>query len=139
MIIRLIAVSLFLGAFVAPPKFRIVFSVFAPHLPAERARVTNAVHKGLFQDSLIILGPRDTTAYTLPPDSATRADRTRTLAVVGSIQEKGDSLVAILSLQNILLQPIVAADTLRVTRASLDSAGLEQGRRYARVLANMRR
>jgi hypothetical protein len=140
MIIRLIAVSLFLGALVAPPKFRVRISLDAPHLPAERTRASTALYKGLFQDSLIIPGVDSmTTQYPLPTDSVAWANRTRTMIVRGSMTENGDSVDLVLGLYNILLQRVGPADTLRVTRASLDSAALEQGRRYARVLANMRR
>jgi hypothetical protein len=125
----------------APPKpfrFRILLDA-PPALAEDSRRVTDALTRGLFMDSLLALGPeRPPYLPSTPVDSATRANLTRTMLIRGSVAEVGHGLEIRLQVQNILMQTVAGPDTLRVERTALDSAVLARGRHYAQLLAKGR-
>jgi len=96
--------------------------------------------RGLFIDSLIVEGrPRPLFDSAALRDSATRAGLSQTLVVRGTVRDTAGVLEFSLELANILAQRVAGPDTLRVAPAAVDSALTEQGRRYAKFLAQRRR
>jgi hypothetical protein len=136
------AVALLLSAFVAPPTpYRFRISITAPNaLTAETRRVETALRRGLFLDSLIVpaadsqKGPSRDSPY----DPASIAKMVHLGLIRGSITENGQNLEVHLELQDILAKTLAGPDTLRVDRAGLDSAIVEEGRRYAKALTKHR-
>jgi hypothetical protein len=124
-------------AFVAPPAVRLRFAITEPTaLGKEGVQLRHAILRGLYADSLVVQGSDS----MLPGkgnmrDTAFFHHMVRSYVVTGELEESGDLVVARLSLMNILAQSVVGPDTIRATRASLDSAGFELGRTYARRLA----
>jgi len=136
------AVALLLSAFAAPPRaYRFRISLEAPNaLSAESKQVETALRRGLFLDSLIVpaadsqKGPsRDS-----PRDSASIANMVHLGLIRGHIVEKGQNLEVRLELLDILARTVAGPDTLRVDRAGLDSAIVEEGRRFAKALTKHR-
>ena len=121
----------------APPKHYLVRVLISapPGLSTDVQRITDALQRGLYMDSLIAPGgiPRSTPVN--PGDSAAWANRQRAAAIRGLVDTSGTRLEARLTLVNVLAQPLVGPDIIRVERASLDSAFVALGRRYAARLA----
>lgn len=99
-----------------------------------RDEVVIPLEKGLFADSLILLG-----AAKNPPISDTsRAaldNRSTTFLVVIDVSEEASALRLTFDVKNLLAQRVVDRDSVRTTRTGLDSAVFEAGRRLAKELA----
>jgi hypothetical protein len=112
--IWLIALAAAVAGATIPPSVRVHFRIYASaDLSVEQARVTKALQRGMFMDSLIVPTPDSVGAPTI---SEVR-----------------------IRLLNILAQPMAGPDTLRVDRKQLDSAVTEIGRRYAQRLSRPHR
>jgi hypothetical protein len=137
--IRLVA--LLLVAALQPPKpYRFRFQVNVPAaLASEKPRIAEALRRGLFADSLIVEGaPRPPFDPSAPHDSATLAGLSQTMVVRGNVRDTAGFLEVRLELLNVLARRVAGPDTLRVLATVLDSALAEQGRRYAKLLAQRR-
>ncbi len=132
---------LLVTAFQPPKPYRFRFRVKLPAaLASEQPRIEEALRRGLFVDSLIREGPpRPPYDPAAPPDSATRDGLSQTLIVRGNVRDTAGVREVWLELVNILAQRVAGPDTLRVAPAAVDSALTEQGRRYAKFLAQRRR
>ena len=133
----LCALLLVTAGFAAPPALRLRFAISEPvSLGQEGVQLRHAILRGLYADSLVVQG-----SDSMLPDKGNLRDTAffhhmvRSYIVMGELEQSGDRVVARLQLMNILAQTVVGPDTISVTRASLDSAGFELGRAYARRLA----
>ena len=133
----LCALVLVTTAFAAPPALRLRFTISEPaSLRNEGVQLRRAILRGLYADSLVVQG-----FDSMLPEMGNMRDTTffkhmeRSYIVKGELEESGDLVVARLRLMNILAQSIAGPDTIRVARASFDSAAFAIGRAYARRLA----
>jgi hypothetical protein len=132
--------ALVVAALLPPKAYRVRIWINSSRAAAnETARVTAALERGLYLDSLIIKGaPTPVVPLADPRDSVGWENRTRAAMIRGDMDESGGKLEIRVQLLNILLRPMAGPDTIRVDRASLDSAVVARGRDYAKVLAKIR-
>lgn len=134
----LCALLLATTGFATPPACRVRVYLKAPDaLVAEKSQLRDALLRGLYGDSLIVPGPDSLVPFVrrTAGDTALYRYWTPVMIVDGELEESGGLLVARLRLANILMRTVLGPDTIRLSRASLDSAGVARGKAYARYLA----
>jgi len=106
--------------------------------PQDLERVQSAFRRGFYSDSLVV-PPAETLRYSrgvMPPyDSAARARTGTTVVVLGAVDTVQNRIEFRFRMANILTQPLTPPETLRVSRAFIESVLAEAGHRYAVILA----
>jgi hypothetical protein len=132
-----VVAALFFGALGAPPAYRVRFAIQGSNAAKpDVARITAALRRGLYRDSLIVPGADSMfNVRAMQSDTAWRLPHGRIALVAGNVVDRGDSLDIQLRLVNVIAHPLAPPETLHVQRAQLDSVLADRGRAYARVLA----
>jgi len=133
-----LSVLLFALSLVPPQHFYFRYGFISRSTTVTRDEVVAALEKGLFADSVIVRGePRKFPTDLKDADTslAARPSRTITLMAVINLESDTSSIRVSVTMKNLLAQAVAGPDTLRTTRAGLDSAVTESGRRIAKQLA----
>jgi hypothetical protein len=140
----ILSVALFIVSLSAAAPWGYYFRYsFRSHATLNREEVVTPLERGLFADSLIV---RDSATRIRPFDTSAAAVASRvrdtskvrhfgTLLMIIEVTNDGPALLVTFNLKNILARPMITPDSVRTTRAGLDTAVFEAGRRIARQLA----
>lgn len=130
----------FFAALVSPARIALTVRLGeAPGAtPDDVARVSLALRRGFYADSIVVVAPAETLHFDGPftmPDSIRRARIGNRVIVRGSVGGAGPTMEIRLQLTDILVKPLAPVDTIRVLRDDVDAVMAKTGRAYATLLA----
>jgi hypothetical protein len=140
------AALLVLSLIPAPRHYYFRYAFLSHVTGIAREDVVASLERGLFRDSLIVPGEPRQLGTGAPRDwknvdtsAAEREKRSTTLLAIVDVAGDTSSISVVVVVKNILAQSVAGPDTIRGTRASLDTALVESGRRLAKQLALLQR
>ena len=117
------------SAFALPTPVHVRFRMHRSD-PADEARAEQALSRGLYRDSLIVVVPRVDPLRPHPTG--------RTAVIDVGFAERGDEVRVCLIVFDVLARTVAGPDTAVVAKGAVDSVLTEYGAHYARILSEQR-